>query len=126
MTLSQEFIEKMKQALIDDQERLERDLNDIGSKNPSEKGKFDVTYPESGGNSDDDNAMEVTEYSDELSLKNRLEKELADTQKALKTIETGTYGTCKYCGKEIHEKRLEARPASSSCIACKKALTQEV
>lgn len=88
-------------------------------------GHFDAAYPESGGNSDDDNAMEVSEYSDELSLDARLEKELRDVQKALESIEKGTYGICKYCKKDIQEKRLEARPASSSCISCKKVLTQE-
>jgi DnaK suppressor protein len=126
MALSQAFIEQMKERLLADKQKLERDLNDIGSKNPDVKGEFDVEYPESGGNSDDDNATEVTEYSDELSLKTRLEKELKDTDSALKQIDKGVYGICRYCKKDIQEKRLEARPASSSCIACKKALTQEV
>lgn len=126
MALSPAFIEQMKERLLEDKARLERDLNDIGSKDPNVKGRFDVEYPESGGNSDDDNAMEVTEYSDEISLKTRLEKELKDTLSALKQIDKGVYGICRYCKKDIQEKRLEARPASSSCIACKKALTQEV
>lgn len=116
----------MKEQLIAEQQRLEQELSDIGSKDPSLKNHYEAEYPESGGNSDDDNAMEVTEYSDELSLKGRLEKELQDTISAIKSIENGKYGACKYCGKDIQEKRLEARPASSSCIACKKALTQEV
>jgi DnaK suppressor protein len=126
MALNPEFIQRMKERLLEEQTRLERDLNDIGSKDPTLKGRFDVMYPESGGNSDDDNAMEVTEYSDEISLKTRLEKELKDVVSALKQIDKGVYGICRYCKKDIQEKRLEARPSSSSCIACKKALTQEV
>ncbi|MCW1891923.1 MAG: TraR/DksA C4-type zinc finger protein [Candidatus Uhrbacteria bacterium] len=126
MAHSPEFIARMKEQLIAEQQRLEQELSDIGSKDPSLKNHYEAEYPESGGNSDDDNAMEVTEYSDELSLKGRLEKELQDTISAIKSIENGKYGACKYCGKDIQEKRLEARPASSSCIACKKALTQEV
>jgi DnaK suppressor protein len=126
MALNSEFIEQMKQKLLVDKTKLVRDISDIGSKDPNIKGKFEVEYPESGGNSDDDNAMEVTEYSDEISLKNRLDKELKDTISALKQIDKGVYGICRYCKKDIQEKRLEARPASSSCIACKKALTQEV
>jgi DnaK suppressor protein len=55
-----------------------------------------------------------------------LEDELNDTIKALKAIESGKYGICKYCGKPIDEKRLIARPTSSSCIECKKTLTQEI
>lgn len=126
MAHTPEFIERMKTLLLQEKERLERELSDIGTKDPVLKEHYEAAYPESGGNSDDDNAMEVTEYSDELSLKSRLEKELQDTDSALKAIEKKKYGICKYCQKEIQEKRLEARPASSSCIACKKALTQEL
>lgn len=126
MAHSPEFIEKMKTQLIAEQQRLEQELSDIGKKDPSLKNRYDAEYPESGGNSDDDNAMEVTEYSDELSLKTRLEKELQDTLSAIQAIEKKKYGVCKYCGKDIQVERLEARPASSSCIACKKALTQEL
>ncbi|MSR85686.1 hypothetical protein EXS71_04630 [Candidatus Uhrbacteria bacterium] len=70
--------------------------------------------------------MEVSEYADGLSIGSKLEAELRDTVKALAAIEKGTYGVCKYCGKEIDIKRLEARPTSSACIACKKTLTQEM
>ena len=126
MAHTPEFIERMKTLLISERQKLERELSDIGSKDPNDKEHYEATYPESGGNSDDDNAMEVTEYSDELSLKARLEKELHDTDSALKAIEKGKYGVCKYCKKDISEKRLEARPTSSSCISCKKALTQEL
>jgi len=126
MTFSATFIEEMKRRLTEEQARLERDLADIGTKDPALKDRYEASYPESGSNSDDDNAMEVSEYSDELSLKTRLENELRDTKSALAAIAKGKYGICKYCGKEIDEKRLEARPASSSCVSCKKVLTQEV
>ena len=38
----------------------------------------------------------------------------------------GNSATCKYCKNPIDPKRLEARPASSSCVTCKKTLTQEL
>jgi len=115
----------MKARLLEEKTKLERDLGDLGEKNPKKPG-LEPTYPESGGSSDDDNAVEVAEYSDELSLDAKLKKELKDVLKALSAIDKGTYGVCKYCGKDIQEKRLEARPSSSSCIACKKVLTQEL
>lgn len=110
--------EKMKAVLEHERERLEKELATLGG--------ADVTYPETGGNSDDDNAAEITEYADEVSLSDRLKTELRDTIKALESIAKGTYGKCKYCGRDIDEKRLEARPTSSSCIDCKKSLTQEM
>jgi RNA polymerase-binding protein DksA len=35
---------------------------------------------------------------------------------ALARIEAGTYGTCRVCGREIGEERLEARPWTDLCI----------
>jgi len=52
------------------------------------------------------------------SRKSRLIKKIKD---ALKRIEEGTYGYCDICGEEIFLKRLEARPVTSKCIACKEA-----
>lgn len=121
--MTTEQIAHFKQRLEEEQKRLDNELADLGSKDPNAP---DAAYPESGGTSDDDNAAEVTEYSDELSIEAKLEAELRDVIKALASIEKGTYGICKYCGKEIDMKRLEARPASSSCINCKKILTQEM
>ena len=124
--MTREFLEMIRARLLEDKACLERDLNDIGKKNSKTAGNFQVSYPESGGSSDDDNAMEVSEYADGLSIGSKLESELRDTIKALGAMEKGTYGICKYCGKEIDVKRLEARPTSSACISCKKTLTQEM
>jgi RNA polymerase-binding protein DksA len=124
--MTQEQLEHFKERLLEEKTRLEHELSTIGVKDPSNPGHFEPTYPESGSNSVDDNAAEISEYSDELSIEARLESELRDVQKALGLVEKGEYGVCKYCKKEIDPKRLEARPASSSCIDCKKLLTQEM
>jgi len=116
-------LEHFKELLLAEKARIQQELGDLGSKDPT---KPDAEYPESGSNSEDDNAAEITEYVDMLSVEARMESELKDVDKALGAIEKGAYGVCKYCGKPIDEKRLEARPASSSCIACKKVLTQEI
>lgn len=123
--MEQAFIEQIKAKLTDERVRLERDLADMGY-SVNERGEESLVYPESGGNSSDDNAQEVTTLADEMSIVEKLKKDLKDTIKALDAIEKGKYGICKYCGKEISEKRLMARPTSSSCIECKKTLTQEL
>lgn len=111
----------MKHLLEQEKTRLEQELTSLGA-----LGTEEAIYPEMGGNSDDDNAAEITEYADEISLADRLRSELRDTIKALEALTKGTYGICKYCKKDIDIKRLEARPTSSSCIDCKKSLTQEL
>lgn len=124
--MTSELLAQIKATLEDEKTRLERELGDFAKKDKTAAGHFTPTYPESGGTSDDDNAMEVSTFADELSLGEKLEAELRDTNKALAALAKGVYGICKYCGKEIDEKRLLARPTSSSCIECKKTLTQEM
>lgn len=124
--MTPEQLQNFKQRLSEDKARLEQELEDFGSKDPARPGRYLADYPESGSSSDDDNAMEIAGYSDEISIEARLDAELRDVKKALEAIEKGAYGLCKYCKKEIQLERLDARPSSSSCIKCKKVLTQEM
>lgn len=41
---------------------------------------------------------------------------------ALKNIETGTYGICEKCGKNIEEIRLESIPYTEYCIDCQRIM----
>lgn len=77
------------------------------------------------GEKEDENAAEVAAYSDRISLEHTVESDLRDVHQALKSIEAGTYGICRYCKKPIEEKRLLIRPTSSSCVQCKKQLKGE-
>jgi len=121
--LSKEFIEKMKERLLKEKESLEKRLAGFTQKNKNVKDDYDAKFPEYGDD-DDENAGEVATYSDNLSLERSLEKALRDINKSLERIERGTYGICKYCGKEIGEERLEARPVSGACVECKEKLTK--
>jgi len=124
--MTTEQLAHFKTRLLAEKERLQQELNDFGKEDPRNPGHFEAKYPESGGASEDDNALEIAEYADDASIEASVEAELKDVDSALKSIENGTYGVCKYCGTEIDQKRLEARPESSSCISCKKVLTQEM
>jgi DnaK suppressor protein len=44
--------------------------------------------------------------------------EIQAIDKALKRIETGSYGLCEGCGQKIPVERLEAIPYAKSCIVC--------
>lgn len=124
--MTPEKIAYFKDRLLQELQRLKQQIQDLGEESTTEPGHFNVRYPESMSNSEDDNAAEITEYSDEQSIMARIQDELKDVEDSLKAVENGTYGVCKYCKAEIDEKRLEARPASSSCIKCKKLFTQEL
>lgn len=124
--MTADFLEKMKKLLEEEKARLERELVTFAHRNPNTaEADFESDFPNIG-DKEDENASEVAQFSNNLSLEDELEKALRDVESALDLIEKGTYGICKYCGQRIDERRLVARPTSSSCIQCKKTLTQEV
>ncbi|HAU65760.1 MAG: Transcriptional regulator, TraR/DksA family [Candidatus Uhrbacteria bacterium GW2011_GWF2_39_13] len=120
------FIQKMQHQLEEEKKRIEKELSQFAHRNSNTTiAEFETNFPNMG-DKEDENASEVAQFSDNLSLEDELEKGLRDIESALELIKKGTYGTCKYCGQQIDERRLMARPTSSSCIQCKKTLTQEV
>lgn len=54
-----------------------------------------------------------------MRLRNRETLYLKKIDEALARISSGTFGHCRDCEEEIELKRLEARPTTSLCIACK-------
>lgn len=116
--LDKEFIKKIEGQLLAEKERLEKELAEFTKKNPHNASDYDANFP-TIGDTEDENAAEVATYSDNLTLERTLESALRDVNGALKRINDGTYGICKYCGKPINPDRLEARPASSACMECK-------
>ncbi len=121
----EEFLDKIRKALLDEKKHLEEELGKFTKKNPHVSGDYDATFPEYG-DKEDENALEVAQYTNSKPLEITLEKELRDVNKALDRIKHDDYGTCKYCKKPINEKRLLARPTSSACVSCKKTLTNEI
>lgn len=112
------ILKEIEQKLLQQKKELEAGLSKISSgSGASREANFaDI------GTDEDDNAQEVSAFSDQLSLVAQFSKHLADVEKALKKIKDGTYGFCKYCKKEIDARRLMARPDSGSCVECKAAL----
>lgn len=51
-------------------------------------------------------------------LRGQMRAELARVERALKSIEEGTYGICRGCEEPIPEARLEAKPDASLCVDC--------
>jgi len=72
------------------------------------------------GQKTDENAAEVAEYAEHISLATSLQKRLAELELALEAFSKGTYGVCEECGKSIDKARLKAFPAATTCLHCKK------
>ena len=54
-------------------------------------------------------------------LDEREKGEIEAIDNALIRIETGSYGHCEDCGKDIPVARLQALPTATTCLACGKA-----
>jgi len=124
--MNKKLIEEMKNALLSEKERLEKELSQFAHRNPKAvTTDFNSDFPQIG-DEEGENAAEVAQFTDNLSLEDELEHAFRDIEAALKRMEENSYGLCVYCKQKIDEKRLQARPTSSSCIQCKKTLTQEL
>lgn len=107
-------------------DKLRKELDRLSQKGGGAgRDAFDADY-ETLGDKEDENADKVAALSDNLSLESELSAALRDVESALSAIKNGSYGVCKYCKQIISEDRLRARPTSTSCVACKKTLTQEM
>lgn len=121
---NQKFLNDVESTLQSMRLRLQEDLGRFSNKTTAGTEDYEAKFPEYG-NEEDDNAREIADYTANKPLEITLEKELRDVEKSLERLKKGTYGTCKYCDQPIDEKRLLARPTSSSCVSCKKTLTEE-
>jgi DnaK suppressor protein len=54
-------------------------------------------------------------------LDEREKREIEAIDLALTRIETGSYGRCEGCGKDIPMARLQAVPTTTTCLACGEA-----
>lgn len=119
-----EDLEKIKDKLLIQKKRLEKDLGIVADKQEGKEGEYDAKFTDIGSEVDD-SVHEVEQYQVNKSVEITLEKQLRDINKTLNRITKGDYGTCKYCDEDIAIDRLKARPTSSSCVSCKKTLTEE-
>jgi len=116
--LDDETLSKVKEQLLSSKKKMLEELKDVVSSDGKE---HQAKFPEYGDKADD-NAQEIDGYTTNLATEKILDGSLRDIENALKRIEDGTYGICKYCKKEINPKRLLARPEASACVECKSKL----
>ena len=63
-----------------------------------------------------DAASDAFEREKEFSILEQVEAELADVDRALGRLDSGTYGRCDACGEAIADERLATLPAARFCV----------
>jgi RNA polymerase-binding protein DksA len=74
---------------------------------------------EGAGDDQADAGAKTYEREHELALTYNARELLAQNERALNRIETGTYGVCESCGNPIGKARLQAFPRATLCVTCK-------
>jgi RNA polymerase-binding transcription factor DksA len=109
---------------MDDQRRRlqagrARTLERIGSLTRELGGILDATaLVASDDEHDPEGASTAFERQQVSTLLEQAAEQLVDLDAALARLDDGTYGSCQRCGDLIPADRLEARPATRTCITC--------
>jgi RNA polymerase-binding protein DksA len=101
-------------TLKKEREHLVHQLEELGAAESGDL-RADLDF----GGSFADAASITAERTEVLGLVDSIKGQLDDVDAALARLDSGDYGTCASCGKEISIERLEARPASILCVECK-------
>lgn len=118
--MEKKLVEELKEKLEAEKKSIQKELESFATEDPKLKHNFNTKYPNNPDGDKDDEADEVQEYDNKLSVEYSLELKLKDVDGALEKIEKGTYGVCENCGKEISEERLLACPEAKMCLSCNK------
>lgn len=106
--------DSVRTSLTEARVRLVHQLSELGSEETGEL-RPDVVF----GDGFADAAAATAERTEVLGLVENLKKQLDDVDAALARVDTGEYGKCQNCGRDISAARLEARPEATLCIDCK-------
>ena len=71
------------------------------------------------GDDQADVGAKAYEREHELALTYNARELLAQAERALAGIDSGTYGSCESCGEPIGKARLQAFPRATLCVRCK-------
>lgn len=114
-------LENIKTKLLKEKKLLEEELSSFAQKDPKIKGNWESRFPSFGDErtEQDENIEEVQEYETELGVEYVLETRLQNINSALEKIESGKYGICEKCGKNIETERLEIEPSARTHVKCK-------
>jgi len=102
--------------LEEEKATLERELGTVGRRNPSNPADWEAVPPETGQESDQNDAADhIEEFETNTGILKELETRYNEVLAALTRITDGTYGVCVVGNEAIEPARLDADPAARTC-----------
>ncbi|MEK7540792.1 MAG: TraR/DksA C4-type zinc finger protein [Patescibacteria group bacterium] len=117
--MNKELIESLKEKLENQKIALTKELDNFATEDKNLKNNWDAKYPNRENGNMEEEADEMQEYDNLLSLEHSLELKLKDVDLALKKITEDKYGICEKCNGKISEERLQVCPEARLCMKCK-------
>jgi RNA polymerase-binding protein DksA len=111
-------LDKLRRLLEEERETYVRQAHDLAAEAEalaSEREPGDTQFDEESGEGDTLNV----ERERDLALSASATQAVEEIDRALRRMDTGSYGICERCGKKIAVARLEALPFAALCIECK-------
>ena len=112
-------INELKGKLLEERAQLEKELGDLGVRDP-ETGDWGVVGEPDGEEADkNDMGDRDEEFATKANTLGQLEMRYKDINDAILKMEAndGTFGKCTTCGVAIEEDRLEVNPSAKTCKA---------
>ncbi len=108
------FKEKLEQEKVS----LEEQLSTVAQPDQENPGTWEAIQTDTTQEADlHDQADHLDQYQENRAVVDVLNTRYQQITAALERIEQGTYGTCEVSGEPIEQERLDADPASRTCVA---------
>lgn len=124
--MDREKIQYFKEKLISEKSRVNSLINTLrqnGVINSNSEMASEISLYD---NHPSDSATELFDKEKGLALKKNEVSIINKIEDSLKSIENGTYGKCKSCGRDIIEERLEFIPYADKCVSCQNTLDRNM
>lgn len=110
-------IKNLKSKLLEERALLEKELGDLGVKDPATGDWGAIGEPDGEEADKNDMGDRDEEFANRANMLAELELRLNDINNALAKIERndGSYGKCEVSGEMIEEDRLMANPSAKTC-----------
>ncbi len=113
-------ISTIKRLLLKRKKEVEEEIKEIEQDDPVLN---NTTTPESSEPGTDSWMADV--HGTAVAVRKNLQDMLIKITKSLKALNSGKYGKCDNCGKQIEQSRLAAMPTATLCISCSKKSTKK-
>lgn len=112
VTTQEQFLTRIRQYLLTHQKQVETELASLESQDPFRMDE--VIEPDELGTS----SWEADVNTNLNMVKQTLHQAKEKIMLAISKLNSGKFGKCDNCGKQIEAERLEAIPLASHCLAC--------